>query len=253
MQTTRADIFKQLQTDILHLQGLKSISNTSLDKGLESIKECFPNGTFPIGAIHEFLTTKSEDVASTTGFVAGLLASLMGNTGATLWISSSRTLFPPALKNFSIDPERFIFLDLQKEKDVIWAMDEALKCSSLSAVVGEMREIDFTASRRLQLAVEQSQVTGFILRKNSRNNINTTACVSRWKIASRPSELKNLPGIGFPKWKVELLRMRNGKSGAWDIQWTEGKFLVDHPDSNRDSSTRTRTPDLSHWEKKKAG
>jgi protein ImuA len=247
MQSARADILKQLQTDILRLQGFKSVNNAELDLGLGSLKECFPNGTFPIGAVHEFISSSAEDVASTTGFIAGLLSSLMGNAGATLWISSSRKLFPPALKHFTTDPERFIFLDLQKEKDVLWAMDEALKCGALSAVVGEMKEIDFTTSRRLQLAVERSQVTGFILRTNNRR-ITTTACVSRWKITPLRSELKKLPGIGLPKWKVDLIRMRNGKAGTWDIQLREGKFLVEQY-----APTKADAPYLTHWEKRKTG
>jgi protein ImuA len=90
--------------------------------------------------------------------------------------------------------------------------------------VGEIRDLSFTESRRLQLAVEQSQVTGFILRHNIRN-INTTACVSRWKITTLPSALPDdLPGVGFPTWRVELLRVRNGKAGVWNIQWRDGVF-----------------------------
>jgi protein ImuA len=220
----RADIIESLQTDIIRLQGFKSSNNAKIDLGLGPIKYAFPNATFPLGAIHEFLADRAEGSASTSGFISGLLASLMGSTGMTLWISSSRTLFPPALKNFGLEPDRFIFIDLQKEKDVIWAMDEALKCGALAAVVGEMREISFTASRRLQLAVEQSRVTGFILRSNT-IHLSTTACVSRWKITSLPSEhVDDLPGIGFPKWRVELLRIRNGRSGAWNVQWVDGKF-----------------------------
>jgi protein ImuA len=245
MQTARADIFKQLQTDILRLQGFKSLSNAALDTGLGPIKDCFPNRAFPIGAIHEFIASRSKDTVSTAGFITGLLSSLMGLSGATLWISSSRTLFPPALKSFAVDPAHFIFLDLQKEKDVIWAMDEALKCSALSAVVGELRDLDFKSSRRLQLSVEQSKVTGFILRKSNRD-INTTACVSRWKINPLPSELEKLPGMGFPKWRVELTRMRNGKSGAWDVQWIKGKF-------HTEQTTSKEIEGLSSWEKKKAG
>ncbi len=211
--------------DILRLEGFNSSSNAILDVGLGPLKDAFPNGSFPLGAVHEFLSARAEDSASTGGFISGLLASLMGNGGTVLWISSSRTLFPPALKNFGLEPDRFIFIDLQKEKEVMWAMEEALKCEALSAVVGEIREIDFTASRRLQLAVEQSRVTGFILR-NKYRNLNTTACVSRWKITPLSSEsVDELPGIGFPKWKVELVRMRNGKSSVWDIQWVEGRFL----------------------------
>jgi protein ImuA len=152
----------------------------------------------------------------------------MKNSGAVLWISTARKIFPPALKNFGIDPDRFIFVDLQKEKDVLWAMEEALKCSALTAVVGEVQGIDFTSSRRLQLAVEDSKVTGFIVRMNS-SKLSTTACVSRWMISSLPSEsIEDLPGIGFPSWHIELLRMRNGKTGSWNIQWVNGGFEQVH-------------------------
>ena len=172
-----------------------------------------------------FYLPEPEGAAATTGFIAGLLSPLMEAGGISVWISAARTLFPPGLKNFGIPPDRFIFVDLKKENDAAWAMEEALKCSALTAVVGEMKEISFTASRRLQLAVEQSQVTGFILRNNSRKP-NTTACVSRWRITPLSSESSDdLPGIGFPQWKVELMRIRNGRTGIWTMQWREGRFV----------------------------
>ena len=207
------------------MQGFKPGSaNIVLDSKLGTISDAFPNKSFPTGAVHEFLSDSKENTTVTSGFIAGLLSALMGNAGATLWISSARTLFPPALKSFGITPDHFIFLDLKKESDVIWAMDEALKCSALTSVVGEIKKISFTESRRLQLAVEKSNVTGFIVRNNLRK-LDTTACVSRWKISSLPSEIHDdLPGVGYPQWKVELLRIRNGRPGVWDIQWRNGKF-----------------------------
>jgi protein ImuA len=242
MVAINADFIGKLQKDILRLQGFTSKGNAALDIELEPLKAAFPNGSFPLGAIHEFLSSRVEDSAATSGFISGLIASLMHNSRTVIWISSSRRLFPPALKSMGLEPDRFIFIDLQKEKDVLWAMDEALKCEALAAVVGEVREIDFTMSRRLQLAVEQSKVTGFILRNNFRK-LNTTACVSRWKITPLPSESVNaLPGIGFPNWRVELLRMRNGKPGAWDIQFINGKFVHVH-----------NSPFVLKTERKKAG
>jgi protein ImuA len=221
----RADLRMTLQADILRLQGFKSVNSSLLDVGLGVLRNSFPNASFPLGCMHEFLLAKPEDAAATSGFVAGLLTSLMGNNGSLIWISAFRKLFPPALKSFGIEPDRLIFIDLQKEKDVLWAMDEALKCGSLTAVIGEMKEISFTSSRRLQLAAEQSQVTGFILRHNSRNP-NPTACVSRWKITSLKSEpIDDLPGVGYSKWNVQLLRVKNGKPGAWEIQWMNGRFI----------------------------
>lgn len=224
---SRNDIFNNLQRDILRLQGFKHSRSIAADIGLGPVMSAFPNSVFPLGAVHEFIADKRENAACSVGFIAGLLSFILGDNGAALWISSDRTIFPPALKRFGLEPDRFIFIDLKKEKDVFWVMNEALKCDALSAVVGEMKEIDFKSSRRLQLAVEHNQTTGFIIRNNVRR-LNTTACVSRWRITSSASALNNLPGLGFPKWNVELLRMRNGKSGAWTIQWRGNRFLPIH-------------------------
>ena len=225
MARLKADIIAQLQRDILPLQGFKTVSkNTHLDAGLGPMKNAFPNASFPLGAIHEFISTGMEDAAATSGFVAGIVASMMQGNGALIWISASRTIFPPALQSFGISPDRVIFIDLAKEKEMMWAMEEALKCKGLSAVIGEIQELNFTASRRLQLAVEKSRVTGFILRRNPRI-INTTACIARWQISSVQSEpADGIPGVGFPRWNVELLKVRNGYPGKWQIEFAAGRF-----------------------------
>jgi protein ImuA len=229
MKGTKADIIAQLQRDILPLQGYRTTANdTILDVGLGPLKNAFPNSSFPTGAIHEFISAGAEDGAATAGFVSCLLSSLMSAGGATIWISSCKKVFPPALRSFGIAPDRIIFIDLHKEKEILWAMEEALKCKGLSAVIGEMHELSFTASRRLQLAVEQSQVTGFVLRRDPRH-LNTTACIARWKITSLPSELADgMPGLGFPRWNAELLKIRNGRPGSWKMEFAAGRFRHIH-------------------------
>jgi protein ImuA len=225
MLESKAHIISQLQKDILPLQGIKaSPRDRAVNLRLGSMRFAFPNAQFPLGAIHEFLCGEPEMLSASSGFISGLLSSLMRSGGVTLWISSSRTLFPPALKAFGIEPDKIIFIDLQKEKDVLWTIEEGLKCNGLAAVVGEVQQLSFTASRRLQLAVENSRVTGFICRKNIKQ-INTTACVTRWKITSIASALEDgMPGIGFPRWNVELLKVRNGKPGSWRMEWRAGRF-----------------------------
>jgi len=225
MPLTKADIIAQLQRDILPLQGFRSaINSAAVDIGIGSIKYAFPEETFPLGAIHEFICSESEPLSAAGGFIAGILNSLMHHGGVSVWISSSQTIFPPSLKNFGIEPDKIIFINLQKEKDKLWAMEEVLKCDGIAAVVGEIQELSFTVSRRLQLAVEQSRVTGFIIRNNPRN-LNTTACVTRWKITPLSSMLTDtMPGIGFPRWNVALLKVRNGKPGTWQVEWSAGRF-----------------------------
>lgn len=218
-------IISQLKKDILLWQGFKPPTAGCKEQiGLGAIESAFPNAVFPKGALHEFLTEAPEHAAASAGFISGLLHTLMQQGGACLWISVSRTIFPPALKAFGVEPDRIIFIDLRQEKDVLWAMEEALKCEGLSAVVAEVRDINLTASRRLQLAVEQSKVTGFILRNDLRK-LSTTACVARWRITPLPSELKDgMPGVGFPRWTVELLKVRNGNPGIWKMEWVAGRF-----------------------------
>lgn len=229
MTIANHDILAKLQTDILRLQGFRpERSNPGVDAGLGPIIQSFPNATFPTGCVHEFLTETKERSAVSHAFIAGLSGTLMKNQGVAVWISASRMVFPPALVNFGIQPDRFIFIDLKHERDVLWAMDEALKCAALSVVVGELNDLSFTASRRLQLAVEQSQVTGFIVRKELKK-LQSSAAVSRWRITSLPSEpIQNLPGIGFPKWRVELLRVRNGKAGEWEVCWRDSAFRIEN-------------------------
>jgi len=221
---SQQDIISQLRKDILTLQGVKPAEGNAGAFGLGPVELAFPNGICPVGAIHEFLIAAPEHEASSAGFLSGLLNVLMQNGSSCLWISTSRTLFPPALQAFGVEPDRIIFVDLQRERDVLWVMEEALKCEGLTAVVAELRDINFAQSRRLQLVVEKSKVTGFILRAEP-NKVTSTACVARWRITPLPSELEEgMPGVGFPRWNVELLKVRNGNPGSWKIEWAEGHF-----------------------------
>ncbi len=226
--SNRAAIIAQLQKDILLLEGFKpALDESGFHAGLEPIKEAFPNARFPTGAIHEFISMSDEQAAATSGFICGILGKLMQQRGLCVWISSSPTLFPPACKLFDILPHHLIFIHLKRERDILWAMEEALKCNRLIAVVAELQEINLVASRRLQLAVEQSQVTGFVFRHKPKN-LNNTSCISRWSISPLASGMEEdgIPGIGFPRWKVELLKIRNGRPGSWQMEWSANSFKL---------------------------
>ncbi len=223
MLSTKANIIAQLQRDILPLQGFKPTTE-KLRIGIGAIERAFPDYSFPLGAVHEFICQDEEAIAASGGFIASILNKLMQNDSASIWIGQSQNIFVPALSSFGINPDKIIFIDLKTQKEILWAMEEALKCEGLAAVIGEIPELSFTISRRLQLAVEQSRVTGFIIRNNPRK-LETTACIARWQISSLPSETYNdMPGVGFPRWNVELLKVRNGKPGTWQIEYAEGKF-----------------------------
>jgi protein ImuA len=213
-------VIEELQRRIQKLQGNQPSSDQEQSLGLGPIEHAFPGKVFPRAAIHELISVNPESAASTNGFLSVMLSSLMQQNGSCLWISTRRTIFPPGLKTFGIEPDRILFVDVGNVKDALWAMEESLKCNALNAVVGEFTALTFDESRRLQLAVEQSKVTGFIHRFKPKVE-NTVACVSRWKITPLFSELPDeLPGMGFPRWNIDLLKVRNGKPDSWQVKWS---------------------------------
>jgi protein ImuA len=226
MPESKQDIISKLRKDILHWEGFRPPQPGNAGGfGLGPIETAFPNGVFPTGTIHEMLCPAPEQSAATAGFIGGILAVLMKKGGACLWISTMEKLFPASLMAFNMEPDRVIFVDLKKEKDVLWVMEEALKCEGLAAVIAELQDISFAQSRRLQLAVESSKVTGFLLRSDTRK-VGTTTCVARWQISHLPSEAEDgLPGVGFPRWQVDLLKVRNGNPGSWQVEWKDGSFV----------------------------
>jgi protein ImuA len=226
VQNRNSDIIYQLEKQILPLGGFKTLRTDSrVNIGFPAIEQAFPNACFPIGCVHEFVCGSAEDLSATNGFIAGLTGKFLQLGGVCLWISNSRSLFPPALKRFNVNPEQIIFIDLKRDKDCLYVMEDALKCNKLCMVVGDLKQISFKESRRFQLATEQSRVTGLLIRNQPRV-LNTIASLSRWRIRSVASELADgLPGVGFPRWKVELLKVRNGCPAQWTIEWVADSFV----------------------------
>jgi len=242
MVVNQKKIISDLKNQIMALEGFRPQGIASLPAGLGTILKSLPNESFPLGAIHEFHARSDEDSTACAGFVSALMNHIMGESGTALWISPSpRNIYPPALRSFGVDPERIIFTDVKREVDALWIMNEALKCGALKVVVGEMKNLPFVASRKLQLSVEEGQSTALIIRKLNKSN--TTASVSRWNATSLPGEqIDNLPGLGYPTWKVDLLKIRNGHPGSWSVCFKNGQFevgsLSNHGDASIDHKTR---------------
>lgn len=224
MSSANSHIIAVLQKEILlHSACRQQTKDVALSEELFFLKEHLPLGVFPTGAVHEFIFSKAEDIAATNAFISGLVSTCIAAKGVIVWISLRPTVFPTILQRFNIEPSEVIFIHPANEKERLWVTEEALKCDGLRAVVAELESLSFTNSRRLQLAVEKSNVTGLVLTSSTKNT--TNACLSRWKITSLPSEQQDgLPGVGFPTWKVELLKMRNGKPGQWKVEWAADHF-----------------------------
>lgn len=218
-------IAKKLQAQINALQGLGKQSCNDVDGSFKPFASAFPGRVFPIGAVHEFVSYESPESAATNAFITALAGKLIKKGGLCLWVGNSK-IFTPGLKYFGLEPDRIVFINASKHKEALWILEEALKCEALTAVIGEIKELSFTESRRLQLAVERSGVTGFVHRYQPFAE-NAVACAARWKVVPQISLSENgLPGVGSYCWNVQLLKVRNGKSRSWQIGWLDKSFVT---------------------------
>ncbi|MDO6414623.1 protein ImuA [Sphingomonas sp. BIUV-7] len=167
-------------------------------------------------ALHEVSAAGSGlvDDAAATLFLAGIAARLSLAGEIIVWAVTRFDLFSPGLEQVGLHPDRTLFVEAREDKDVLAVMEDSVRHGSLAAVVGEVRRADMTATRRLQLAAGERAVPVFLFRRWRRSGAcpltEPSAATTRWRIASAPSAPLGIPGVGTPRWNVELVRQRNG-------------------------------------------
>ena len=218
-------LFDKLRTDILLMPRFLTPTTDAATVDMGRLLNAFPNQVFPTGAVHEFITSTKENAAASAALASAITSALATGGGACIWVHRCRRIFPPALTAFGVNPEQVVFVGAKSEKAALWATEEALKATGVAAVVAEIRDIDLTASRRLQLAVEKKQVTGLVLRDSPRYLL-ATAAAARWQVTPAPSRLTRagMPGLGHPSWAVTLHNVKNGRPGSWHLEWKGGRF-----------------------------
>ncbi len=201
-----------------------------------AIDGALPGGGLALGAVHEVLGSggDEEDGAAAAGFAAGILARL--GSGPVLWCLRRPDLYGPGLLAHGLDPGRLVLVAARRDDDVLWAIEEGLREPGLAAVVGEVGRLPMVAGRRLQLAAERSGVTAFLLRRwrnaaeAQAERARPSAALTRWRIGALPSaDIAGEPGIGRPRWRVELLRVRGGMPGVWEMETADATGHVSVP------------------------
>jgi protein ImuA len=185
-------------------------------------------------ALHEIAAPGEAHLPSAAGFAAGIA----GRTAASrrqgiVWIAEdmalaeSGALHGPGLDAFGIPPERLVTVAAAHRRDLLWAMEEALRCRTVGAVIGEMRggTVDGVAVRRLSLAAAESGAIALLLRAAPVDDASTAA--TRWIVGAAPSTPSPY-GLGAPRFAAQLKRNRRGPTASWIVEWSESdaRFIL---------------------------
>ena len=140
-----------------------------------------------------------------------------------LWCLTRLDLFAPALAQAGLSSDRVIYLEGGDEKTILACFEEGLRHGGLGAVAAEVARLPMTASRQLQLAAEVSRTIDIALRRWRRQTEASdfgqpTAATTRWRVSALPSTPLPVPGVGRPRWLVELIRCRAGESADFELE-----------------------------------
>ncbi|MEE4200114.1 recA-like protein [Erythrobacter sp.] len=154
-----------------------------------------------------------------------------------LWVQDRRAVqltgrpyvhgLPPDLR------ERIVHVEAASPQDMLFALEEGLKCRDLACVIGEItgnpRALDFTASRRLSLTAERHGVALWLVRLEADADLSSARM--RWRARPAPSIARrwNAQAPGDASWQAELFRARTHAPGEWTLYDKGGKLAVTPP------------------------
>jgi protein ImuA len=202
--------------------------------GIPSIDAALGGG-LACGALHEIAAAREIEIAAATGFALALAGRAGVVAPQILWLTEDMALaengvpYGPGLDAMGLAPERLITVAAAHERDMLWAMEEALRCHAIAAVIGETRSrrIDAVATRRLSLAAAGSGALAVLLRATPGEE--HSAAATRWIVGAAPGA-SGLHGLGPPRVAVRLVRNRHGHLGSWTLEWNSACYiLATHP------------------------
>ena len=216
----------------LGLAGVNRVSD-HVSLGVESLDPLLLGGGLARTAVHEVLAHSVADLASAMGFAAGLLGRFACEDShrPLVWcqpqweVAEWGSLYGPGLTSFGIDPARVVMVHPRTEKDLLWALEEAVGSGVPAAVFGALphrgRLYDLTSSRRLHLAAAAHHVPVVMLRGAVPvGSVGPSAASTRWRVQSQPSLKVNWAGLGAACWRVALEKGKgSGEGRRWDLTW----------------------------------
>jgi protein ImuA len=222
MSDFRAGRLAAMRAKIAAIETSGRADSGVLPFGDPRIDDCLPGGGLPLGRWHEITGPGMEvETAAAPAALTALLAAPLALRGETVWVLRRDDLNAPGLMGLGFPSERLIQVCARDEAEALSVMEDALATVGVSAVIGEVEAVDLTAGRRLQLACEKRQATGFLIRRRpfggqARREAGGSAAATRWSVTSAPSEPPAGEfGLGAPRFEAVLERCRGGRTGKW--------------------------------------
>ncbi len=155
-----------------------SLPRAIFPSGFRGIDRLLPTGGIGSGSLIEWIGAPASGTATLAFAVAGRLRAARpeGTAGPILVVDRQGRFHPPAVMPWLEGPPAgkpkasgaavgpLVVIRPSRDEEEIWAIDQALRCPGVTAVLAWPKRVSSTALRRWQLAARGSGTVGFLVR-----------------------------------------------------------------------------------------
>lgn len=178
------------------------------------------------GALYEVGPGRPGDEGAGCAFALALAARFaQSHAGPIVWavedfaVQETGAPYGPGLREWGLDPARLILVRTANAQGALWALEEALKCPALAAVMGEFwgsaRHYGPAAARRLVLAARRSGVPCILAHPfRPLGSWESPGAQARFAVFAAPASSPDRPArrppplMGAPGLAVQILKTR---------------------------------------------
>lgn len=203
-----------------------------ISSGSSALDGCLPQGGFLGGTILELTTPRGLPVGATSialriakqaiqpdselnhtsGSTTGNLTTSTPSTAGkyVVLIEPPIPYYPPALEHLGLPLERVIGLRPTNYADLLWSLDQALRCPAVGCVIANLDRLDDRAARRLQLATETGGGLAILVRPAVDARNERSWADVQWYVSSEAPT----PFSSTRWFRMTLKRCSGGRAGA---------------------------------------
>jgi protein ImuA len=188
--------------------------------GDRTLDDWLPAKALDTTALHEIKPASYNDWPAALALGLRLVARRIADWPAErappriLWCQTSALgrelgrLYGPGIETLGLPLDSFLIVETGRIKEALWAMEEGLRSGTLALVVGGVKEIELTASRRLGLAAAAGATPCLAL--TAPTTAGAPATTTRWRATRCPSATHafDRAAPGAPRIRLALERCR---------------------------------------------
>jgi hypothetical protein len=193
VSTDTASVLKRLRRQVGCVSKVSHDETEKQSTGCQAIDDLLPNQGLRVNALTEWVATTTSGAGALSLIAAANQLRHAPSSSPLVVIDTKGDFYPPAAVALGIPADRIVLVRTSHHGDVVWAIDQALRCNAVGAVWAHVGAwLDDRDARRFQLAAETGQTPGLLVRPTTVRGRPSFADVRFYVDQVSPSSLESV-------------------------------------------------------------